>query len=107
MLRAPDGGTRLERSRRTRPDRQPGSPAARANEFGVRNVAFEVDDLTAAVDQLAVDGYELVGLRARSGGDHRALGPADRLTCFQRPRPDRGSGIGGRRCGSLRAWPMA
>jgi catechol 2,3-dioxygenase-like lactoylglutathione lyase family enzyme len=32
-----------------------------ANELGLRNVAFEVDDLQAAVDQLAADGYRLVG----------------------------------------------
>jgi hypothetical protein len=31
-----------------------------ANELGVRNVAFEVDDLQAAVERLAADGYELV-----------------------------------------------
>ena len=61
MLRAPDGGTRLELSSFVRPDHQPGSPAAMANELGLRNVAFEVDDLQAAVDQLAADGYGLVG----------------------------------------------
>jgi hypothetical protein len=32
-----------------------------ANELGLRNVAFEVDDLHAAVDRLAADGYGLVG----------------------------------------------
>ncbi len=32
-----------------------------ANELGLRNVAFEVDDLSAALDQLAEDGYGLVG----------------------------------------------
>jgi len=32
-----------------------------ANELGLRNVAFEVDDLQAAVDRLAADGYGLVG----------------------------------------------
>jgi hypothetical protein len=31
-----------------------------ANELGLRNVAFEVDDLQAAVDRLASDGYRLV-----------------------------------------------
>ncbi len=61
MLRAPDGGTRLELSSFVRPDHQPGSPAAMANELGLRNVAFEVDDLQAAVDGLAADGYQLVG----------------------------------------------
>ena len=52
MLRPPDGGTRLELSSFVRPDHQPGSPAAMANELGLRNVAFEVDDLQAAVDRL-------------------------------------------------------
>ena len=45
MLRPPDGGTRLELSCFVRPDHEPGSPAAMANELGLRNVAFEVDDL--------------------------------------------------------------
>jgi catechol 2,3-dioxygenase-like lactoylglutathione lyase family enzyme len=61
MLRLPDGGTRLELSSFVRPDHQPGSPAAMANEQGLRNVAFEVDDLQAAVDSLAADSYGLVG----------------------------------------------
>ena len=61
MLRPPDGGTRLELSSFVRPDHEPGSPAAMANELGLRNVAFEVEDLQAAVDRLAADGYGLVG----------------------------------------------
>jgi catechol 2,3-dioxygenase-like lactoylglutathione lyase family enzyme len=31
------------------------------NELGLRNVCFEVDDLQAALDGLAADGYGLVG----------------------------------------------
>ena len=61
MLRLPDGGTGLELSSFVRPDHEPGSPAAMANELGLRNVAFEVDDLQAAIDGLAGDGYGLVG----------------------------------------------
>jgi catechol 2,3-dioxygenase-like lactoylglutathione lyase family enzyme len=61
MLRPPDGGTRLELSSFVRPDHEPGSPAAMANELGLRNVAFEVGDLEAAVDRAAADGYRLVG----------------------------------------------
>ena len=34
MLRPPDGGTRLELSSFVRPDHQPGSPTAMANELG-------------------------------------------------------------------------
>src|SRR5215471_13559645 len=44
-----------------RPDSVPGSPAAMANELGLRNVAFEVSDLAAAVDWAAGEGYGLVG----------------------------------------------
>lgn len=61
MLQPPGGGTRLELSSFERPAHQPGSPAAMATEIGLRNVAFEVDDLRAAVARLAVDGYGLVG----------------------------------------------
>ncbi|GIH51718.1 Catechol 2,3-dioxygenase [Microbispora rosea] len=61
MLRAPGGGTTLELSSFTRPDHLSGSPAAPANELGLRNVAFEVHDLHAAVEHAAADGYGLVG----------------------------------------------
>jgi len=61
MLRPPDNGTRLELSRFIRPNHEPGSPGAMANELGLRNVAFEVDNLQAVVDRLARDGYGLVG----------------------------------------------
>src|SRR6266496_4044073 len=61
MLRPPDGGTGLELSSFIRPDHEPGSPDAMPNELGLRNVAFEVDDLQAAVDRLAADAYGLVG----------------------------------------------
>ena len=61
MLRTPDGGTGVELSSFVRPDPEPGSPAAMANELGLRSVAFEVDDLQAHVDRLAGEGYGLVG----------------------------------------------
>jgi catechol 2,3-dioxygenase-like lactoylglutathione lyase family enzyme len=61
MLRAPDGGSGLELSSFVWPDHEPGSPAAMANELGLRNVSFEVEDLQATVDWLAADGYGLVG----------------------------------------------
>ena len=60
-LRPPDGGTGLELSTFIRPDHEPGSPDAMSTELGLRNVAFEVDDLQAIVDRLAADGYGLVG----------------------------------------------
>jgi len=60
MLKSPDGA-RLELARFVRPDSVPGSPAAMANELGLRNVSFEVNDLRAAVDWAAGEGYGLVG----------------------------------------------
>ncbi len=61
MLRPPDGGTGLELSSFIRPKHEPGSPDAMSTELGLRNVMFEVDDLQADVDRLALDGYGLVG----------------------------------------------
>ena len=61
MLRPPGGGSKIELASYVRPDHKPGSPAAMANELGLRNICFEVDDLQAAVDGLAADGYGLVG----------------------------------------------
>ena len=61
MLRLPNGGTTLELCTFIRPDVVPGSPTAMANEVGLRNVAFEVDDLHGLVEKLAADGYGLVG----------------------------------------------
>jgi catechol 2,3-dioxygenase-like lactoylglutathione lyase family enzyme len=61
MLRPPDGGTRLELSNFIRPAPKPGTPDAMANELGLRNIAFEVDDLQATVDELATNGFGLVG----------------------------------------------
>jgi catechol 2,3-dioxygenase-like lactoylglutathione lyase family enzyme len=51
----------MELARFVRPDHEPGSPNAMANELGLRNVSFEVDDLQGAVDRMAADGYGLVG----------------------------------------------
>ena len=61
MLRPPGGGTGLELSRFIRPDHETGSTGPMANELGLRNVTFEVDDLQAILDRLAADGYRLVG----------------------------------------------
>jgi catechol 2,3-dioxygenase-like lactoylglutathione lyase family enzyme len=61
MLRLPGGGTAVELSSFIRPDHEPGSPTAMANELGLRSIAFEVDDLRAEVDRLAADGFGLVG----------------------------------------------
>lgn len=61
MLRSPGGGTPIELARFVRPDHEPGSPDAMANELGLRNVCFEVDDLQTLVDRLADQGFGLVG----------------------------------------------
>jgi catechol 2,3-dioxygenase-like lactoylglutathione lyase family enzyme len=61
MLRPPGGGTGLELSSFSRPDHERGSPAPMSNELGIRNVAFQVDDLDGLVARLAEDGYGLVG----------------------------------------------
>ena len=61
MLRPLGGGTGIELASFVRPGHEPGSPTAMANELGLRSVCFEVDDLRAAVDGLAADGYGLVG----------------------------------------------
>jgi catechol 2,3-dioxygenase-like lactoylglutathione lyase family enzyme len=61
MLRPPDGGTGLELATFIRPDHEPGSPGAMANQLGLRSVAFEVDDLQGMLDRLAADGYHPVG----------------------------------------------
>ncbi|HTU29485.1 MAG TPA: VOC family protein [Solirubrobacteraceae bacterium] len=60
-LRPAGGGPGVELSSFVRPDHAAGSPTAMANELGLRNVSFEVDDLQAAVAGLAADGYGLVG----------------------------------------------
>jgi catechol 2,3-dioxygenase-like lactoylglutathione lyase family enzyme len=69
MLRPPGGGTAVELSSFVRPDHRPGSPSAMANELGLRSIAFEVDDLQAAVDRLAADGYSsAVSVNTRTPG---------------------------------------
>ncbi|WOP17502.1 VOC family protein [Raineyella sp. LH-20] len=61
MLRPRGGGTGVELSSFVRPDHTPGSPTAMANELGLRSVCFEVDDLRAALDGLAAEGYGVIG----------------------------------------------
>lgn len=61
MLRPPGGGTALELSTFVRPDVEPGDPTAMATRVGLRNVCFVVDDLRSVLDELAADGFGLVG----------------------------------------------
>jgi catechol 2,3-dioxygenase-like lactoylglutathione lyase family enzyme len=60
-LNMPDGGTWLELASFVRPEHLPGSPEAPANEVGLRNVCFEVDDIEATVERAAGLGFGLVG----------------------------------------------
>src|SRR5690348_15215179 len=71
-----------------------------ATELGLRTVAFEVDDLQAATDGLAADGYARSAASVSTstagawptGADRRGSsspGRADRLTHRRRSRPDR------------------
>ncbi len=60
MLKSPDG-YRLELSSFVTPDNIAGPTDTLANVVGLRNVSFEVDDLQAAVDAVAANGYGLVG----------------------------------------------
>lgn len=68
MLKSPDG-FRLELGSFVRPDHEPGQPDAMATVLGLRNVSFEVDDLQAAIDLVAEDGYGLVG----GVGEHEGM----------------------------------
>ena len=114
MLKPPGDGTRLELSSFVRPDPVPGSPAAMANELGLRNVAFEVSDLQAAVEWAATEGYGLVGgigeyegawpdgLRPGAGRDHRLAGRAHRLS-LATPASDASSARGSMQDPSRRA----
>jgi len=61
MLRPPGGGTGLELARFVRPEHEPGSTDAMANQVGLRNVGFEVDDLQRILERLTSEGYGLVG----------------------------------------------
>ena len=45
MPRPPEGGAGVELASFVRPDHEPGSPSAMANELGLRSICFEVDDL--------------------------------------------------------------
>lgn len=61
MLRLPGGGTGLELSAFVRPGNVPGTTAATPDQPGIRNIAFLIDDVDAAVAHVAAEGYDLVG----------------------------------------------
>jgi catechol 2,3-dioxygenase-like lactoylglutathione lyase family enzyme len=55
------GGTWLEVARFITPDHVPGLTDPPANQLGIRNVCYEVEDIEAAVEAAAALGYGLVG----------------------------------------------
>lgn len=61
MMRLPNGGTTIELGQYLRPESDPGQPDAMSNVVGIRNVAFEVENLHGLVERLAADGYGVVG----------------------------------------------
>jgi catechol 2,3-dioxygenase-like lactoylglutathione lyase family enzyme len=72
VLRPPGGGTGLELSRFLHPDPGSGStPEPLPTELGLRNVTFEVDDLTTVLDRLTAAGHGLVGGVAQYEGSWR------------------------------------
>ena len=56
-----EGGTWLEVARFITPDHVPGLTDPPANQLGIRNVCYEVDDIEATVEAAAALGYGLVG----------------------------------------------
>jgi catechol 2,3-dioxygenase-like lactoylglutathione lyase family enzyme len=61
VLRPPGGGAGVELATFVRPDHEPGSPTAMANELGLRSFCFQVEGLQEVVDRAAANGYGLVG----------------------------------------------
>lgn len=61
MLRAPDGGGRIELAKFHAPADAAGAQPLPANRLGFRHVAVEVDDLQAIVDGLRAQGLDTVG----------------------------------------------
>jgi catechol 2,3-dioxygenase-like lactoylglutathione lyase family enzyme len=70
LLRPPDGGTGLELASFVRPSPEPGSPDARANELGLRSVAFEVDDLrgSSTSSQRTATTWSAASVNTRTSG---------------------------------------
>jgi len=61
FMQTPDGHGRLELIKFRSPPAQDGDSAAPANTFGIRHVAFAVDDIDGAVARLQARGAALVG----------------------------------------------
>lgn len=61
MLQTPQGDSRLELMQFHNPPAAGGDPHAPPNTFGIRRLAFTVDDIHAAVAGLRARGTELLG----------------------------------------------
>jgi catechol 2,3-dioxygenase-like lactoylglutathione lyase family enzyme len=61
ILRAPDGGSKLELAKYNSPAYEGGDGLAPANAPGIRHVLFVVDDVQASLAALQAHGGELVG----------------------------------------------
>jgi len=61
MVETPDGHGRLELVKFRSPSVRGGDGHAPANTLGIRHIAFEVDDIDAAVATVQARGGELVG----------------------------------------------
>jgi catechol 2,3-dioxygenase-like lactoylglutathione lyase family enzyme len=61
MLQTPDGHGRLELVKFHTPPAQGDNRVAPANTLGLRHIAFEVEDIDAAVTALRTRGAELIG----------------------------------------------
>jgi catechol 2,3-dioxygenase-like lactoylglutathione lyase family enzyme len=59
VLRPPDGGTNIELIKYIRPSAQQEIQQPLANTFGIRNIAFTVDDIEAVVAKLKERGMEI------------------------------------------------
>ena len=71
MVETPDGHGRLELVKFHAPSGPGGDRHAPANTPGLRHLAFEVDDIDAAVAGLRARGAELVGEVGPVGGSYR------------------------------------
>lgn len=71
MLRTPDGEGRIELITFRSPPLRDGNPAAPANTTGLRHLAFEVDDVDAALATARAHGAELVGEVVSYGNAYR------------------------------------
>jgi catechol 2,3-dioxygenase-like lactoylglutathione lyase family enzyme len=71
MVGLPEGGTTIELATYLRPGNLPLAREHMSNDLGVGNLAFEVDDVDALIEQLAQDGYPLIGGIAEHEGQWR------------------------------------